>query len=95
MLSGTPESRIEANDTLGAPRPPASVGAASELLSGAGLDYQSAGLRIAQAEKEGVAAAREGWIPNLTVSGGGKSTVLETDTHWGYLAGLHAEPSIF
>jgi len=85
VLTGSPESQLEAGDPLDLPTP---VGDAEggDLLAGR-PDFKAAGLRVAQTEKEAAAASRA-WVPSLTLSGGAKSAVLERDTWWGYVAGL-------
>jgi cobalt-zinc-cadmium efflux system outer membrane protein len=85
VLTGAPESRLDAGDPLGLPTVLGNAGG-GDLLAGR-PDYKAAGLRVAQTEKEAAAAGR-GWIPSLTLSGGAKSAVLERDTWWGYVAGL-------
>lgn len=85
LLAGAPESRFDAGDELALPALP--IDAANGALLAARPDYQAAGLRVAQAEKELTAAGR-GWVPGLSLSGGTKSAVPERDTRWGYVAGI-------
>jgi outer membrane protein, heavy metal efflux system len=88
LLAGAPGSRLQASDGLALPgRPAALRGLLQEALAARG-DFKAARLRVAQAERELTAAGR-GWVPGVVLSGGLKtSTVTESQSAWGYVAGV-------
>lgn len=86
LLAGDSTAQFDASDDLALP---ALAGDATSNISAlaAHPSYSTATLRVQQAEAE-LRAADRGWIPSLSVTAGAKSARIDTDTHWGYVAGL-------
>jgi cobalt-zinc-cadmium efflux system outer membrane protein len=84
-LAGDPSARFDAGDTLALPT--YQGGTAGDSVLSSHPAYRAAALRVQQAETE-LRAAGRGWVPTLSASGGAKSALIDTDTRWGYVAGL-------
>ena len=84
-LAGDPSACFDAGDILALPTYQGKTPGDSVLH--AHPAYRAATLRVRQAETE-LRAAGRGWVPTLGVSGGAKSALVDTETHWGYVAGL-------
>lgn len=88
LLLGTPGARVDATEAvlLTAPLPGQPDDALPQVLA-ARADYQSARMRVAQAEREFAAAGR-GWVPDVVLTGGVRNAIVSSDTAWGYTAGI-------
>jgi cobalt-zinc-cadmium efflux system outer membrane protein len=86
LLAGDPTARFDAGDVLVLPSKPSGT-ATGQSVPASHPGYNAAGFRAQQAELE-LRAAGRGWVPTLSLSGGAKSAVIDTDTRWGYVAGL-------
>ncbi|MBI5509127.1 MAG: TolC family protein [Deltaproteobacteria bacterium] len=95
LLMGEPGQRFEASDSLALPAQPAPLDGLVQQALDARDDYKAARQRVAQAERE-LSAARRGWVPNLVLNGGYKSSAFsENQTASGYVAGLALSLPLF
>lgn len=93
MIAGEPTLLFEPSDSLSSTTPPSLSAMMSEALERR-ADYRAAQLRKQSAE-QAWSAAKRGWIPSLTFSGGMKAVEVEQQTKLGYVAGLGLSLPLF
>lgn len=87
LVAGSPQGRLDATDAQTLPARPPAVAELVNQARDARRDLLAVRLLVSQAERE-VGAARRGWIPSFVLSGGAKSSVVDRQTRWGYVAGV-------
>lgn len=92
LLAGGPEPELDAADPLVLPQTSGADAATSALATRP--DYQASLERRRQAERA-LAAARRGWIPAITLTGGLKTSDLGTEVATGFVAAVQLTLPLF
>ncbi len=94
MLLGKPGAQYDATDDLALATIKKLAALIDEVSADEQPDVLAATHRVTQ-HRLSLGAARRGWVPSLTLSGGAKTTLAEDETEWGYLAGVSLTLPIF
>ncbi len=94
VLVGEPDTLYDAADPLVLPPLPGPLDALMSVVLAGRQDYQGTRRRAEQAEHE-LLAAKRGWVPALELTGGLKTSDLETETATGYVAGIALSIPLF